>query len=42
MKKLDIRYRGHNGGREVDLVIRNGEHILLEVTSSAVKKMWRS
>ena len=26
--------RGFFGGREIDLVIRNGEHILLEITSS--------
>ncbi|MCB1144657.1 MAG: DUF3782 domain-containing protein [Leptospiraceae bacterium] len=39
MKKAKYQVsRGYYGGREVDLVIRNGEHILLEVTSSAVKK----
>ncbi|MCB1144836.1 MAG: DUF3782 domain-containing protein [Leptospiraceae bacterium] len=30
--------RGYYGDREVDLVIKNGEHILLEITSSALKK----
>ena len=30
--------RGYFGDREVDLVIKNGEHILLEITSSALKK----
>lgn len=30
--------RGYFGEREVDLVIKNGEHILLEITSSALKK----
>ncbi|MCB1143823.1 MAG: hypothetical protein H7A24_03030 [Leptospiraceae bacterium] len=30
--------RGYYGEREVDLVIKNGEHILLEITSRAVKK----
>lgn len=29
--------RGYYGGREVDIVIRNGEHILLEITSSMRK-----
>lgn len=30
--------RGYFGDREVDLVIKNGEHILLEITSAALKK----
>jgi hypothetical protein len=30
--------RGYFGEREVDLVIKNGEHILLEITSAALKK----
>ncbi len=30
--------RGFYGGREVDVVIRNGEHILLEITSRMGKK----
>ena len=34
--------RGYYGDREVDLVIKNGEHILLEITSSALKKDIRS
>ena len=39
MEKAGYRVsRGHYGDREVDLVIQNGEHILLEITSSAVKK----
>jgi len=29
--------RGYYGGREVDLVIKNGQHILLEITSSLKK-----
>jgi hypothetical protein len=30
--------RGYFGERELDLVIKNGEHILLEITSAALKK----
>ncbi|MCB1190805.1 MAG: DUF3782 domain-containing protein [Leptospiraceae bacterium] len=30
--------RGYYGDREVDVIIKNGEHILLEITSSALKK----
>lgn len=30
--------KGIYGDREVDVVIKNGEHILLEITSAAVKK----
>ena len=30
--------KGHYGGREVDMVIRNGEHILLEITSRMHRK----
>lgn len=30
--------RGFYGGREIDILIHNGEHILLEVTSAAIKK----
>ena len=34
--------RGYYGDREVDVVIKNGEHILLEITSAALKKDVRS
>ena len=30
--------KGMYGEREIDIVIKNGEHILLEITSAAVKK----
>ena len=34
--------KGYYGDREVDVVIKNGEHILLEITSAALKKDVRS
>ena len=30
--------RGYYADREIDVIIKNGEHILLEITSSALKK----
>lgn len=46
-KTPDVEVReGYYGGRQVDIIIRNGEHILLEITSRMhpkdIEKLYRS